>query len=139
MLVVSFGLRDADCNPGVGKIGSTSKDDSESIITCCRVAMKLSLLAEKFKGEMLQYETKRQKKDNLGSLTSSGSTYLRTHIGVHSCVVPVSSLPRKPEWQQSDKDSDDASLSSDEEARSFKGISHGQCQRDEGFYRLQSR
>ena len=68
MLVVSFGVRDADCSADVGFATSTSKGDSESIITCCQVAMKLSLLADRFKKEMLAYEVKRQERDHQGSV-----------------------------------------------------------------------
>ena len=104
MVVASFGVRDADVNNGSHMEGATSKEESESIVQCCEVAMKLSLLSEKFKKEMLQYEAKRRKKDEAEVTSSSVAPqqYLRTNIGVHSCAVPVSSLPPKPLWQEVD-------------------------------------
>ena len=85
--------------------------DADSTVVCSRVAMKLALLAAKFRRAMVRYEYAHRVKEamKMNSLSSATATTnarkaaedaadathftrLLTHIGVHACDVPVSSL-----------------------------------------------
>ncbi len=149
MIVVSFGMRDADvatvaniqewerggeyrgpaaagaepapaaAATGSNTAGATSAPsatlggtpDADSTVVCSRVAMKLALLAGKFRQAMVRYEYAHRIKEamKMNSMSSTATTTnarqaaedaadamhftrLMTHIGVHSCDVPVSSL-----------------------------------------------
>ena len=85
MLVATFGIRDADLSPSSnsGSVAA-SLTGSETMVSCSRCAMKLALLAQKYRQQMIRYEHN-NKKDH-----QSSSLRLVTHVGIHSCAIPVS-------------------------------------------------
>ena len=102
MIVATFGIRDADCSPEYGNSGGSSSSvagtTKETMVQCSRCAMQLSLLAQTYRQQMLRYQL------NHGTNSKKNSEYsqlLTTHVGVHSCSIPVSSkLP--PNMQYGD-------------------------------------
>ena len=102
MIVATFGIRDADCSPEYGNSGVSSSSvtatTKETMVQCSRCAMQLSLLAQTYRQQMLRYQL------NHGTTSKKNSEHsqlLITHVGVHSCSIPVSSkLP--PNMQYGD-------------------------------------
>ena len=128
MIVATFGIRDADLSPlrGNGN-GDNASAASDTMVQCSRCAMKLALLAQKYRRQMIRYEMNTKnttEASKIGIAETNNPTLssmrLRTHVGIHSCSIPVSSpLPSEMRPQNSghSESSDD-----DEEARRQSNI-----------------
>jgi len=116
MIVATFGIRDADSSTDRTTLGpSVLQRDGDTIVDCNRCAMKLALLAQKYREQMTRYQlnnsnsniNSNSNSNSNGNTMDSGSkqnsihhSLLLTHIGVHACTIPVSSLlPQNTRYQ----------------------------------------
>jgi hypothetical protein len=103
MIVATFGIRDADSSPQVSRDQRVDRDGI-TIVDCSRCAMKLALLAQNYRQQMIRYQSRSMKIDSRSDSRSATTnnkknvknivkySRLATNIGVHSCSIPVSSL-----------------------------------------------
>ena len=57
MIVATFGIRDADSSTDRTTLGpSVLQRDGDTIVDCNRCAMKLALLAQKYREQMTRYQ-----------------------------------------------------------------------------------
>ena len=112
MIVATFGIRDADSSTNRTTLGpSVLQREGDTIVDCNRCAMKLALLAQKYRQQMTRYQLNNSSSNSKsnGNTMDSGSkqnsinhSLLLTHIGVHACTIPVSSLlPQDMRYQTS--------------------------------------
>jgi hypothetical protein len=60
MIVATFGIRDADSSPQVSRDQRVDRDGI-TIVDCSRCAMKLALLAQNYRQQMIRYQSRSMK------------------------------------------------------------------------------